>query len=347
MSEKFRIPYARFFDADEKKYRLVVLPGAMLMKDSVHYDAEKHDGKLSCPDCDAAVHYSRGAREVLGGMISSVRAHFRTNRGEEHTCPRKNLENSKSKIAYDTKAGWRISLAIGSVANHDNARRPFFRDKRGHIVSANPELSVLKPYAVHGVNDIVKLMMREDFNRVSESVILRKGFDPIQWGDFFIRYNRQDDEKPAERLKASARQVGLTDTLLRHNHDHVYPALMEMRFSEAAKINPGSVRARVLSRQVFWGNDGDGKPHFIQPQATLLNLDNPAIAGAVPKGGVYLVLGYVHLTTTTDEDRVVHTLNINVSDPGQIMQMDVADLANAPRRKLRAPAQALPAQGPQ
>jgi hypothetical protein len=341
MTETFRIPKARFADEATGRMVTVMLPGAMPEDGAVHYDEALHKDRLICGCCSAKVHFSHGSEKILGGLLNGPRPHFRTNPGQTHTdClyPLR-LNEGRHEREYDKDKGYRIHLGIETIADHFNAQSLVHRDSDGRLVFHDPDLANREPYRVKSVKDIVTLIEKGNYARLRDSVVIHKGYDPIPWPEFFIRYDRGTRRREPV---ASPRFIGLTDKLLDRGSMAAFPVLMEMRFHRGIEPKAGYTSARGLSRAMFWGDAADErggalKSHHIQPRLYLINPENKAIADAIPEAGTYLVLGHARVKTEIDSHHVTHFLDIRVTRADQVLKKDLAEIVATPQLPLGLP----------
>lgn len=340
MTKDLRMPETRVRD-EKGNSTAVMLPGAKLRDGAIYY-APEHKGHLLCPHCDAKAHFNKGALSVCGDNLPGVQAHFKTNPGQVHAedciLPLR-LDEGRNPREYDLTRGYRIHLNLGWIANEFNSRaRLFHRDADGRILFTDPDLAAREPYTVKSAADLVRLMKRGHYARLRDSVIVHRD-QIIPWSDFFIRYNHA--QAPAHsRTVAEPRFIRLVERLLDQDGRAILPVLMEVKLQKPVEVEEGQKSACGRSKAILWRYEGERTSrcaHFIQPRIYLDNVTDPAVAGALPKAGSYLVLGAVRLSTHKSWDRVMHFLNLSIRRADQITPTQIEDIIATPQLPLGLP----------
>ena len=336
MSEQLLMPEARVPGQDGSADTAVMLPGARLRPDAVHYDEGQHKGKLVCAHCSAKVHFNAGAQTVCGDNLRGPQAHFKRNPGQKHKqdclIPMR-LDEGRDPKEYDLTRGYRIHLNLGLIANEFNAKsRLFHRDGDGRIIFSDPDLAAREPYTAKTAGDLVKLMEHGHYRRLRDSVVVHR--DTVTpWSEFFIRYNRRGNGRVGY---PNPRFVGLVEKLSGEGARAALPVLLEFKLQKPVEPKEGATSAHGLSRAITWKQEGN-KTHIIQPRVFIDNLRDEGVAGSMKEPGIYLLLGMARQGIYSEWDRVKHFLNISVTRADQILKKDVAEIIETPQLPLGIP----------
>jgi hypothetical protein len=373
---RHRIPKAQFVDNLTGEVTIVRPPYIKTLgRKEVHYNPVVHGGKalavanrqakkddtegalngraryqLLCGGCDLSkgpgveIHYNVGAKHRIGGMAKSIRGHFRTNARET---PQVHLHcafntvsgnSSSEKRDYSNATGYRLHLNIPGVDDHFNAPNLVHSDEVHRLVYHDMDIANLEPVSIRSAADIVAFLESCPPEKLRNTFVIHKGYDPIPWHEFCIRRDRKSGPEPV----ASPRFIHLTETLMDSGGRAAMPVFLEVSLIRPVKAQGGADSARGISRSMFWGKTEEDvrmgrnlikseKSHHIQPRLIMRNMDDPAMGSVIPEAGSYFVLGHARLITENKGECANHYLDIEVTRPDQIIQRDVEGIAYTPK----------------
>ncbi|MFN3828071.1 MAG: hypothetical protein ACK4NR_10665 [Micavibrio sp.] len=318
------MPEARYTSPTGETQR-IQLPGTRLQFGATHYDEAVHKGKLKCICCDAPVHFRKGSETISGDNLRGPRPHFASNRRLAHdaecTVPLR-LDEERDPTEYDLTKGYRIHINTGHLKEQFNvksrlyARRP---DKK--IMINDPELASREPFSVRGANDFLRLMRKENKERLRKAVIVN-GDAQIEWKDFFIRhaYAQGKKKRPQE-----ARFGYLVNRLTEFGN----PMLVLMEFDMRKQEKNRMQALCAQPARINLGRDQQGNSHYVYQRAFIEGPQKGEIARLISEPGTYLLMGAVRLKTEQDarSGDVIHTLTMTLNDKNQLTSADLLRLA--------------------
>lgn len=324
------MPEARFITPAGTSQK-VQLPGTKLQFGAVYYDEDQHKGKLVCVCCDAPVHFRKGSETISGDNLRGPRPHFASNRRAAHasdcTVPLR-LDEGRDPTEYDLTKGYRIHINTGQLKEQFNvqsrlyARRP---DKK--IMINDPELASREPFSVRSADDFLRLMRKENKERLRKAVIVN-GDAQIPWKDFFIRHAYSQGKK---RKQQEARFGYLVNRLTEFGN----PMLVLMEFDMRKQEKNRMQALCAQPARINLGRDKQGNNHYVYQRAFIEGPQKGEIARLIVEPGTYLLMGPVRLKTEQDirSGDVFHTLTMTLNDKSQLTPADLPRLAGLVKDK--------------
>lgn len=311
---------------DEEPARQIIqarITGEALKPGNVYYDANTHQGHLTCRYCDAVVTHVKETPSIAGDNLGGSSAHFRSLSTHDSSCSWEIKPGSKAKSKIDKTKGYKFHW--NSLARPTRSRRSvghvYVRGEDHKIQTLVADLSDRQSKNFSSLDELVTEIIKSDLLRLKDSVVVRHNHI-IPWDEFLVRYQRPNEVVNRFAQLANALQITRSR-----------PALVEIFNTEA--VNPSS-RSRqglcAVSREVFLYEDHAGRPNYLIPKVWL---DSREVENAMRTKGSYLILGQARLGRESHEmpDRVNHFLNISVASQGQIKKLalkDIVDQMNIP-----------------
>lgn len=310
---------------------VVQVRGIGLEPGAQYYDPQYHKGKLCCAYCDARVHFNHGSTSVAGSFAGRD-PYFATNPGQVHKdCLWDFHEPSHSRQFIDPAKGYRIHLNVQEYKDVFNERSgAYTRDSKGRLKLSDERLAGMEPLSVHSVNDLVKLLEKGRFDRINKSVVIFRN-QVIEWDQFCIHHKRP--ERIFDLLNRASQ-----------SKDFRAPyALIEIRTDKSHAFD-GFERGGLVvpSKPILMAERGArGLSQEIRLSAEINNRHNSYVMESFSYGeGSYFVLGLVRHKIYQGDMKIIHYLNVTVTDAAQVAKVDLNAIAqkgkqNALRREAR------------
>ena len=322
-------PYAVYFNDEEDRLVRVYRPRDKHPSSAESYDPAKHEGKLSCPDCSAALHFNSGQDEKGGDARFKQAAHFKTNADSSHMESCQYKAEPREVREYNDAIGYRVHLNLKKFTVPENFSNVFNRSAsiyfkgefgRPTLKAEYKYLEDRRSFDLHTPNNFLTLLRRGDFPRLKDSVFINHDLIMTE-KEFVIRYSR----KPGELEK---RFTALYERLASMPKRQSLPSLMEFKLDKGREDMESNSHHSVLSKKIFFYQEkteaGYGRKHYIVPRALPTPCMRQELEESFSEKGGYLVLGYTSLGETIEsEGAIIHYMDIHIVDKDQVLRADL------------------------